>query len=336
MRLGLVFSAVFISFFALARWISATPGAGAEGGSAAVGATLSAIPDRVRPELPFAQSVDRDDARTFGKGRSERHAAERWFAQDWESAKAWIDALPPEERPKFEWWLASWALREAGNAGASSERLEWAKDWLSDEVNRGRRASLNYGLGRKLVAVMAKDDPAAALAWAREKLSGQSLAKAIGATVGVGFAGDPVAGKSLVETLPPGGVRLYASRSVAYAMIEDDVIEAFRWAAAEAERSGGKRGDWWAYFGKAAANNDSEATKSILASETLGDQVSFRGHSMWLLVKADGAGTLDWAKSLGGERGEALVKEGLESWEQQDPAAAKAWIAENELREDGE
>ena len=321
-RTAIIFLVAFAMAFGIARWVSGTSGASQDLHDAETVAALTAISVADRGRNSSGRTV-------------EEAAAWEWFHNDWERALVWLASLPEDERSKYEWQFAKSSLRNPVGEGAVSERLEWAENWLSDERNRGRRAGLGYSLGGRFVEIMAKEDPVAALAWARENLSGQTLASAVGKVLKEGFGEDAGAGISLVESLPPGGVRLGAARSVAYAILESDVTEAFRWAAAEAELSDGEQGDWWAYFGKAAAKKDIEATKQILANEPFGEQVSFRGHSMWLLLEADAEGTMDWAIGVGGERGDALVKEGLESWERQDATAAEIWRKANGVEDAG-
>ena len=338
----IVLCLVFGCSFVAARWASdrEVDEKGAEHAASPSPSTLSAITPRPSntvggegrsKALPYQRFYNPHGAKIVGSGRASMEAAGKWFRDDWRAASAWAANLPEQERRQTEWWFVNGALmKPAEMAEAPDGWREWIGDWLSDERNRGRRASLSYsgvgGAAGNYVKLLAKTDPAGSLVWAEKNLSGKVLGNAIGEIVREGY-GNSAAAMELVESLPPGGLRTQAAGALAHEMVESDVLDAFRFAAAEEIVADGVRGDWWAYFGKAVSRKDLEATKQILAEEKHGDQRSFRSHAMWALVKADPQGTLEWASAVEGERGRGLVEAGLNSWRRQDAKAAAAWEA---------
>lgn len=133
-------------------------------------------------------------------------------------------------------------------------------------------------------------------------------------------AKDPAAARSLVEGLPPGGVKQRA----AFAVISKPDAESATWLISQADRSAGIE---WNRFASHWASSDATALKQYLGSadlDRLPPQLVDGG--FFDLMREDGPGTMAWSMETGSER---LRTSALSNWGSRDSPAAAAWLKEH-------
>ncbi len=252
--------------------------------------------------------------------------ARRWLENDPKAAAAWLDQFPPSQKEDILAQFSSSAV-----LSGSPEFSTFARDWLMNEASPSTRARL----GPALVEAMAKQDPAAALAWANENLSSGSLATATAKVIATLQTQNPDLARQTVEDLPPGNLRHRAATELAKGWAARDPAAAVTW--------------WLGQVTQAEA-----AKAGIGHSRTLGEQWfkqdpdSFRRHladpaaidlpatmidpAIDDMVKADIPGSLDWIATLPGARRETALDAAFNNLARQNlPAAAEAFAARPDL-----
>lgn len=293
-----------------------------------------------RPHLVFERRArtSRPD-RPFYQAAARASAATKRFEENWRAAIEWSAGLPEQERLWVEWAFVDRGLRMGSTGEEAKERLEWIKSWMSDEKYRGRRAHLgrSHHEATNLTRMMAREDPVAAVQWAREHLGGRTLGMAISAAVAeaVEHGTDSVVGAvELVETLPPGGIRRQVAGGLLERYATENPAAALRWAVAEERISGRLSKDSWQGLASKVVLKEGAVVRDVLADSTWPLQENFAYWSMWHMVDDNAQNTMDWARGIDGARGEALQKEALKVWRQQDATAVEAWEAAQALNDD--
>jgi hypothetical protein len=280
-----------------------------------LGARLLALPPG------FARS---EFIRKFGTG---------FFEKDWAAAVAWTSSIPEPDRSALLAQSAATALNtksevrhiigNATPAQRSPERLAWAQHWLTTEAGASTRARL----GPVYVDSLAATDPAAALAWAQDSLGGLTLSKAIGKIVETHAGADRDAALALIDSLPPGGVRMKATDAFVEQWHTKDPAAAGAWALAQSRDTLSDPG--WASLGSKWAFADPDGFKAAI--QTHSEEVSPRmvGMGIFNLVRKDAPGTATWAASLPPTLRDSTLNTTLRTWAGEDAPAAARFIAEN-------
>lgn len=261
-----------------------------------------------------------------GRDRLLENAARNWMRSDWKAATAWAASLTEPRKSQLMEGMARDALirnsqsspsvEGQGTDRSAAESFEWIRKWLTDDAPRGLRARL----GDSFVEALAKQDPDAALNWAQDNLDSRSLTKAIGGILAEQSAKDPGAARSLVESLPPGGLRQRA----AFGMVSKPDAESVTWLLGQADprdtRPWGELASKWAF-------ENPDAYKRFVAQAAPDSlPASLRQGGLENLVRKDAPATLTWAMETGNT---ASASQALSIWGRQDAPAAASWLKEN-------
>ncbi len=259
-----------------------------------------------------------------------RTFAARWLESDIPAARAWMENLPTDQRDAVLLDFFRQALSPFSTSRARPHAA--AAAWIQNEASPADRARC----GPALVDWMAREDPAAALAWASENLSSGPLANATASVVSKIFASDPDQARLIVEALPPGNLLHRAAAEVAKAWSAIDPAAAVAWwllqaDPAEAARSGGV--SIAGQLGKLWFESDPDSLRARLADP---GQPAFPAGLAYYAIDgwtgSDPASTLGWAISLPPDRRDALVQATYSEWARQDyAAAAAALVAKPEI-----
>lgn len=255
-----------------------------------------------------------------------RSAMAGWFRMDWKAATAWTATLPDAERTKMERALFAWRL--PSGLSRDSAGVQWIADWLSRPEHRDLRADF----GVQVASLMARNDPAQALQWSTEHLSGAAKAKAVASVISAQVRNDPAAAMSIVDGLPPGGVRLQSGRALIRNLASADPSAAYQRALAQ-QQSGFDVGDrTWAKVGSHLALSKPEEARGYLLTRPPGTPAAFHDNLVDFLASRHAEATLQWLQTQT-EHNEAtrssLSDRLIQKWRLYDPVAAKKWAKES-------
>jgi hypothetical protein len=255
-----------------------------------------------------------------GRGRDAlvRHFATAWLQQDPTGAAAWLGGAPVSLRDAAMEQYASEALHPRGSESEVARKL--ATQWLLKDASSSARARL----GPLFAESMARDDPAAAMAWAAKNLTAGPLAEASSKVVGELASRDPDAARALVEGLPPGTLKNQAARQVAAVWLASDPIAAISWYLAKtnprlADRLAARAlGREWAEGNPGSFRNFLADPASPELPETL------LSPGIQRMMESNRSACLEWISSLPTKRRNSALKSAYESWARESPADAAA------------
>ena len=246
--------------------------------------------------------------------------ADRWLNSDPLGANAWLQNLSAGSRDR----VMEQFTREILHPQRTSEPgvKEFALAWLTKEASE---ASLKR-LGPLYASLVAKEDPAAAMAWASSHLGAAPLAEAAGKIVVELYARDPEGARQMVEELPPWNLRNLSAYDVAEKWLATDPAAAAAWWMAQVEGSIGKS-DYFAHGGNRLAQqwikDNPDSYRAFLADPASGEipmAVIHAGVSS--LIAKDKEATFDWIATLPRERRNEAIKAAYQSWSYDAPAEA--------------
>jgi hypothetical protein len=258
-----------------------------------------------------------------------RQYAARWLEKDVAAARAWMKNLPEATQAEI---MGSFVERGGIQYNTSPETRAAAAAWVQNEADPTTRARL----GPALVEWMAREDPAAALAWATAHLSAAPLAHATATLVISLYSTDPEGARQMVADLPPGNLRHRAAAEIATAWATEEPAAAVDWwlsqvDPAEAAKSSGITAGY--RLGEAWFRDDPDSLRARLADPAqpaLPMSLAYQAIRQW--TKEDPAATLDWAARLPADRRESFLRTTFRDWSDRDaPAAAAAYLGQPDL-----
>lgn len=254
-----------------------------------------------------------------------RSAMAGWFRMDWKAATTWTATLPDAERRAMERALFAWRLPPG--LARDPEGAKWVADWLSRPENRDLRADF----GEQLAGQIARHDPARALQWATATLSGAAKANAVASIISTQVRNDPTAAISIVDSLPPGGVRLQSGRNLIRSLAQVDPSAAYERALAQ-QQSGFDVGDRaWAKVGTHLALSKPEEARTYLLTPPSGAPAAFHNNLLAFLASNHARETLQWIQAQTDRRAEirkSLSDRLIQKWRLYDPVAAEKWAGD--------
>ncbi|MDI1338014.1 MAG: hypothetical protein PSU94_17685 [Lacunisphaera sp.] len=178
-----------------------------------------------------------------------------------------------------------------------------------------------------VLMTMAVDDPARAMAIARQTLAGAALDRTLTAALQSLTRANPAEAAAIVSTLPAGEVQTRAALDVARELAAQDPTTALAWAGTLP--AGNVRDlalsnilEIWA----ASHPQDAANYAASLPAGSLQDAAAVRVAGQWAAV--DPARAIAWAQTLAGEAARNVALAHIAStWAQRDPAAATHWAA---------
>ncbi|WP_035612341.1 hypothetical protein [Haloferula sp. BvORR071] len=246
-----------------------------------------------------------------------------WMAKDPAAAATFLKGQPAELRQRSMEALSKVAFLTGGGAELPKEARQLATEWLLKEAP----LTLRMQFGPRLADEMAKDDPAKALKWAAENLSGKSLDDATGSIIGRIFTANPADARALVESLPEGKRRTSAASKVVQQWVAKEPEAAITWWL---EHSGG--GATRDYDSQSAAstiagiwmNKNPDSFRAWFANPDSPQlPVQFLYTNMRTLLKDRDAG-LDWIGSLPPANRTAVLRIAFDHLAMEAPADAAA------------
>lgn len=252
-----------------------------------------------------------------------RQYAAWWLEDDVAGARAWMKNLPEAMQAEIMGSFASRGIQH----GTKPETRAAVAAWIRDEADPTTRARL----GPVLVEWMAREDPAAALAWASENLSAAPLAHAMATLVTTQFSTDPEGARRMVEDLPPGNLRHRAAGEIATVWVSKDPAAAVDWwlsqvDPAEAAKSNGISAAY--RLGEAWFQSDPDSLRARLADpEQAALPITMASQAIRQWTKSDPAATLEWSAALPAERRESFVRATYRDWAYEDAPSAAADFA---------
>ena len=247
--------------------------------------------------------------------------AKVYFSNDWKSALDWAGSLPDADRRQVELAFIEGATYWSKGDESGESKLAWARDWLTQEGNRPSLARHGQSIAMK----MAEADPAAALEWAGANLDGKALASATRLVIRQSSNREPAEAIGLIERLPLGGIRRGAIGWVMGDYAEADPRAAFAWAVEEDSQVQPIETRTWETLGGTIGYHDTEFAREMLGDSESALDPNLLNSTLRELVSNGPGETLEWAQSIGGERGEALQESALDMWRKRDAEAAQAW-----------
>lgn len=257
-----------------------------------------------------------------------RQYAGWWLEKDVVAARAWMKNLPEATQAEIMGSFVERGIRDF----SKPEVRAAAAAWIRDEADPTTRARL----GPVLVEWMAREDPAAALAWASENLSAAPLAHAMATLVTTQFSTDPEGARRMVEDLPPGNLRHRAAGEIATVWVSKDPAAAVDWwlsqvDPAEAAKSNGISAAY--RLGEAWFQSDPDSLQARLADPeqaALPMSLAYGAVRQW--IEKDPAATLEWAAALPADRRESFIRTTFRDWSYRDaPAAATAYLEQSDF-----
>jgi len=255
------------------------------------------------------------------------------FEKDWRSALAWSQRVPEAERAGIlERWAATalqtlsrvtYLLDAGGSKPPAPERLVWAQKWLIEEADAATRTRL----GPRYVEALSASDPAAALTWAHESLGGLPLSQAIKNIVEAQAGKDREAAMALLDSLPPGGLRLQAADTLVTAWARQEPGPALNWALAQGNAF--LSASAWSGLGANFAFGDPATFKTITAERANSLPPELIRGAISNLIRKDPPGTVQWAASLPSPAREDTIRSALGQWARSTPPEAARFVIDN-------
>jgi hypothetical protein len=264
-----------------------------------------------------------------------RHAAE--FAMDHPSG--YVSQLAMETIGK-EWAkidparALEFAESRPGKLGfdlAHATLKEWAKNNLTDAAAWLVAAdpSTRDGLSASFVEPWGKQDPAAALAWCEQNLSGSSLAQAVAGVVKGAAENDIASAAQLVNSMSPSSARAEAASAVAakwFPEMSDGKStkpEALSWLAGLDSESAQRAvsGVAWGW-----GTSDPKSMASFLASSSEVFPAFTYDLVAREIARKNPLEALDWASRLPENRGLSAGADAFTEWRYSQPADATKWF----------
>jgi len=246
-------------------------------------------------------------------------AVAHWFSKDWKSARDWAMVLPDGERIEMEHALFN--MRLPLRVLHSEEAMSWVEGWLEKEENHDMRTKLSS----QLLFSMAENDPEAAMQWATSNLGGATLGEAIGTLVSKQLNKDQSAAYEMVDSLPPGGLRKQAGRSLIKALRKKDAPAAYDRAVSELQTGFDIGLQDWQQIGIRLARSHPDEAFDILDNVPENVPPIFKNRTIDYLTSWHPQATIEWARQQGGERGAAIENQVIRSWKVSDPKGFKKW-----------
>ena len=247
-------------------------------------------------------------------------AGRHWLESDWKSATAWGATLTEPAKSKILTTLANITFNPSMSnfykrepaSHTEAACFEWAKQWFTTEAPPEAKRQLGTAFARKLAAT----NPAAALEWAQDNLSARPLTQAMGTILKEQAKKDPAAARTLVEGLPPGGMKA----RVAFEIAGEPSPETVSWLLKEVDQDPNYQ---WSQLASNWAFKDPAAYRAYLESATRDSlPKGLTQGGMSNLVKKDGPGTMEWAVRT---QSQTTATHALQSWTGEDAAAAVEW-----------
>lgn len=244
--------------------------------------------------------------------------AQEWVREDWSAVANWTAALTEPLKSEISGKLASTVLDFSflrdGSPEQNAKALAWAGEWFKTASRESRQR-----LGSAYVQILAPVDGAAALAWAQENLQGAPLARAVSEVLSHQASQDPAKTRTLVEEMPPGGLKTRAL----FAAAGTPGMEAAQWLLSRADATA----TGWREFSAGWASRKPEEFQQFISSNgTEGLPEKFLATGTRVLASRDPAAAMTWATGL--EKNDA-ASIALDEWSRADAPAAAAWIKEH-------
>ena len=260
-----------------------------------------------------------------------RHYALGRFRMDWEKGMGWIKPLPQQEQNVI---LEQWAgatfdearsrARNGPPDDAFKAKLARAGQWLAETPDDSAKARL----GVKYAGQLSATDPKAALEWARQWLDAAPLAAAVQQVIEVGFEKNRAEISEILESLPPGGVRMKATDQMAGKWMEKAPAEAAAWALTLDKEAMTYQG--WAGLGYQWAAKDAAMFKQRIMEAGPEQRSLLLTGAVNQMMNAAPVDALDWLRTLPeAGRGERIIDNALSSWSHSDPRAAAQYAAKH-------
>ncbi|MES2709094.1 MAG: hypothetical protein V4726_21035 [Verrucomicrobiota bacterium] len=263
-----------------------------------------------------------------GTGRDTllQSTAQNWMENDWKAASAWAAGLTEPLKSKVMAGMITKALNpgsrryynpdQKSGSHAEPECFEWAKQWFSTEASVDFRRKM----GPQFVNTLAEKDPAAALEWAQDHLAARPLTQAIGKVLEQQAKKDPASARTLVEELPPGGVKQRA----AFAAVSTPTAESVTWLIGQADKSAVS--EWYQVASNWAFTDPAAYKKYLETADPASLPVYLVNGGIDNLIRKDAPGTLDWVTRTQTPKTAGTA---LENWSREDAPAAAAWLKDH-------
>jgi len=254
------------------------------------------------------------------------------FEKDWQSALVWSQRVPEAERAGIHERWAATALqtksrviyfRGDGSVSPAPERLAWAQKWLTEEADAATRTRL----GPKYVEALSASDPAAALTWAHESLGGLPLSQAIKNIVEAQAGKDRDSAMALLDSLPPGGLRLQAADALVTTWATQEPRPALNWALEQGNKVISAAA--WSGLGATLAFGDPATFKSIAEERANSLPPELMRGAISNLIRKDPPGTVQWAASLPSPAREDTIRSALGEWARSAPPEAARFVIDH-------
>lgn len=253
------------------------------------------------------------------------------FDKDWQQAAAWAAKLPPNDRAAVMEGLVQSSLRAGRLIHYSGpdrrepgpERQKWALQWLETEADDATRRRM----GDLYVSSLASSDPAKALSWAQETMSGLPLGQAVAKVISSLATTDRTAAATLIEGLPPGGVRFKASQALMEKWLIRDAPAAMDWLRAQGNE--GMDASGWDRIAGMWSHRDGQGFKNYVASHPEALTPAMLASGLDNLVRKDAGGTMAWAASFPEAARPDIARQTFANWASSDPLSAAQYVSKN-------
>lgn len=165
------------------------------------------------------------------------------------------------------------------------------------------------------------------MAWAEENMSGLPLSQAVAELVGAQAGKDQAAAASLIDGLPPGGVRMKATQSLMENWLTADASAAMDWLSAQGKEVMDSYG--WNRITGMWSYKDQEGFQKYVTSHPEAFQPGMLSSATLNMIRKDAAGTMAWASTLPATLRTEMMGQTFGRWTQNDPPAAARYVTEN-------